>query len=301
MSFLRYIENLMRLVRNIFYVKILFLIIGKKQQRKKHYVSLCLIFKNEAKFLREWIEYYLILGVDHFYLYNNNSTDDYQKVLKPYINQGIVTLTEWPELPGQMSSYNHCIEKFSSETNWIGFIDADEFICPLQYENIPEWLTKYQKLPSVFIFWKMFGSNGIIHEDEERPIIEQFTVCGDMIRSAKVFLNTDWSHRVKNFRMPHAIHFKGLGTVVQKHAHLLFSLVKSVKNDEKIDIQMNHYYVKSYDHYVRTKATRGDVLKNHENIYKLQRFFEVEEQAYRSDYHIFKYLVKVKLALKDKS
>ena len=38
---------------------------------KKYKISICGIFKNESCFLKEWIEYHEILGVEHFYLYNN--------------------------------------------------------------------------------------------------------------------------------------------------------------------------------------------------------------------------------------
>ena len=70
---------------------------GRKDKREMKYrLSLCLIFKNEAPFLKEWIDYHTIVGVDHFYLYNNNSDDNYKEVLEPYIRQGIVTLIEWP-------------------------------------------------------------------------------------------------------------------------------------------------------------------------------------------------------------
>mgnify|MGYP002522247983 CR=1 FL=1 len=44
---------------------------------KKYRISICGIFKNESRFLKEWMEYYVMIGVDHFYMYNNNSEDDY--------------------------------------------------------------------------------------------------------------------------------------------------------------------------------------------------------------------------------
>ena len=62
---------------------------GKVDTRqRKHRVALCLIFKNEAPFLKEWLDYHLALGVDHFYLYNNNSDDDFREVLRPYATGG---------------------------------------------------------------------------------------------------------------------------------------------------------------------------------------------------------------------
>lgn len=297
---MRTLENIIRYVRNLIWVKIIFPIFGRKQKKKKYYASICAIFKNEGKYFREWIEYYLITGIEHFYLYNNNSEDNYKKVLKPYVDQGIVTLIDWPEKPGQMSAYNHCIKEFSDETNWIGFIDLDEFVCPVKFDTIPEWLNKYQKLPSVYMHWRLFSSSGIIEENEKLTTIEQFTVCGGLIRSSKVFLNTDWSKRVKNFKTPHAIRFKGIGLITQKHADLLFSLRKELKDDSKIEVQMNHYYVKSFDYFVNNKCVRGDVLKDKAGIYDIPKFFYIENQCYRADFHIFKYLVKLKLKLNQK-
>ena len=52
----------------------------------KYDLAVCAIFKNEARFLKEWIEFYKLIGVEHFYLYNNFSNDNYQDVLQPYIN-----------------------------------------------------------------------------------------------------------------------------------------------------------------------------------------------------------------------
>ena len=67
------------------------------QEAKKYNFSICAIFKNEAPYLKEWIEYHLIFGVDHFYLYNVGSHDSFQSILKPYINKGLVTYIDWPE------------------------------------------------------------------------------------------------------------------------------------------------------------------------------------------------------------
>ncbi len=63
----------------------------------KYYLSICAIFKNEAAYLGEWIEFHRLAGVEHFYLYNNLSDDNYFSVLKYYIDKGTVTLRDWPE------------------------------------------------------------------------------------------------------------------------------------------------------------------------------------------------------------
>ena len=67
----------------------------------KYKASLCLIFKDEAPYLKEWLEYHLLIGIDHFYLYNNNSSDNYLEVLGPYIEDGTVTLINYQKNYGK--------------------------------------------------------------------------------------------------------------------------------------------------------------------------------------------------------
>lgn len=43
--------------------------ISVETQEKKYNVSICAIFKNEAPYLKEWIEFNNIVGVNHFYMY----------------------------------------------------------------------------------------------------------------------------------------------------------------------------------------------------------------------------------------
>ena len=63
----------------------------------QHELSVTAIFRDEAPYLREWIEYHKLLGVEHFYLYNNLSQDKCNEVLAPYVKNGEVDLIEWPE------------------------------------------------------------------------------------------------------------------------------------------------------------------------------------------------------------
>ncbi len=57
-----------------------------------HYLAACLLFKDAASYLDEWLRFHLRVGVDHFYLYDNDSMDDYESVVRPFVNAGRVTL-----------------------------------------------------------------------------------------------------------------------------------------------------------------------------------------------------------------
>lgn len=55
----------------------------------RKYLSICAIFRNEADYLKEWIEFHRLVGVEHFFLYNNFSEDAYLSILGDYIGQGL--------------------------------------------------------------------------------------------------------------------------------------------------------------------------------------------------------------------
>ena len=45
------------------------------------------MFKNESYIIEQWIQHYLLEGVNHFYLIDNGSTDDYECKIKKYMNK----------------------------------------------------------------------------------------------------------------------------------------------------------------------------------------------------------------------
>src|SRR6266705_5250077 len=74
----------------------------------QYYLAACAIFRNEAAYLEEWLNFHLGVGVEHFYLYENRSTDDFRTVLPPFLERGVFTLTDWPKAQGQKAAYLHC-------------------------------------------------------------------------------------------------------------------------------------------------------------------------------------------------
>ena len=161
----RLIDIVYLIITNTFIRFSLLLRNASEKNRKTYYFSLCAIFKNEAPYFKEWIEYHRMLGVDHIYLYNNFSTDNYMDILTPYIEEGYVTLTDWPYEMSQIPAYEHCYEHYRNETFWLMFLDLDEFICPIYKTNIKEWIKPFEKYPSVLMYWLMFGTNGIVKAD----------------------------------------------------------------------------------------------------------------------------------------
>ena len=61
-----------------------------------------MLVRNEARYLAEWLAYHRLVGIDHVYLYDNNSTDveELRAVTRPFVDSGFLTLHDWsrPEL-----------------------------------------------------------------------------------------------------------------------------------------------------------------------------------------------------------
>ena len=281
------------------FYRLLFSISRKKYNQKRYTFSICSIFKNEAPYMKEWIEYYLLIGVDHFYLYNNNSEDDYKSVLQHYIDKGIVTLTEWPEIPGQISSYKHWYENYRHETNWCSFLDLDEFICPLKDINIKDWLKKHNKYPLYAIYWKMFGTSGIIKPDKNKLVIEQYTNSWDKFASAtKVIYNTDYDIERFFTSMMHKfnVRYKGLSIPpINMFGYFINHWEIHRHGNKESDIQCNHYWSKSYSEYLE-KHKRGDAVWDEGKSRRNNEMFLWHEHFNRSmDYNIQRFLIELKL------
>ena len=288
-------------IQSLYWRMLLILPPVNKSANKKYQISICGIFKNEAPFIKEWIEYHMLLGVEHFYLYNNNSEDNFIQVLQPYITTGIVTLIDWPTIPGQQASYEDFYKKYRHETQWVSFLDLDEFICPLKYLDIPSWLQKFKKYPIIMIYWKMFGTSGHLEHDYSKLVIEQYINSWDKLTDiGKLFYNTDYD--ICNFfkGMMHSFEVSHLGAhipPINQYGYFVKYNIHRYNNKED-EIQCNHYWSKAYINY-EAKHKRGSAAFG--KSWKTFEKFLLHENFNRgSDYSIFRYLIQLKLKMTNK-
>lgn len=298
------IKCLYRLVRYFFY-RLLLALIKVEPGEKKYKVSVCAIFKNEGPYLKEWIEFNHIVGIDHFYMYNNNSDDEFRSVLNPYIESGLVTLIEWPYDQKQMECYQDCIERFSSESNWIGFIDIDEFIVPKSTNSIYDFLRPFEKnRGSVNIYWRLYGSSARMDRDLNGLVAEDFVVCWRKYCDiGKCFYNTAFGFD-KNTSRNKCLHhmfwanWKGINIPPVNIFDKICVEGFNFAHTDSFPIQINHYFTKSYKEYL-IKKSKGDVyfqINPHDEEY----FYEHEMKCSSTDYSAYKYLIKLKLKMGDR-
>lgn len=151
----------------------------------KYYSAVLAVFKNESSFLPEWLDHYLNRGIDHIYLLNDHSTDDFYNKIEKFIDSGFVTLKNVEEkdldknIPWRQSYlYNKYFKETLQQTFWIGVFDLDEFFYCTRFKNINKILKFYENSSYVELLadWYWFGSNG--HVEQPENIVSSFIKRG---------------------------------------------------------------------------------------------------------------------------
>lgn len=221
-----------------------------------YFLSCLAIFKNEAVNLREWIEHYLWQGVEHFYLINNGSTDNYKEVLEPY--QNVISLFERPERYVQKKHYNEIFNTYiKGNSKWLAVVDLDEFFyCNRKLpivKTVADLLLYYapeeHAWGGLYSAWKLFGSSGIVHHPYGR-VRESFVYRSDGCWQPKGIVLVD---KVRTLD----IHI---------HDH-----EGEVCYGEFL--RLNHYAIQSQEFYSKVKMTRGDATHEPSNTIRDVNYF----------------------------
>ncbi len=134
-----------------------------------HQVSTVACARWETQAITEWLLYHRSIGFDHVYLYCNDDdpAELYAEVL-PFL-QGdapFVTFRHYPFQGQQFQMYMHCLRAHKDESEWVMFLDIDEFLCIRETNSIKAFLREVpDDWDSIALNWQMFGNNGY----KERP------------------------------------------------------------------------------------------------------------------------------------
>ncbi|XP_011016254.1 PREDICTED: UPF0392 protein RCOM_0530710-like [Populus euphratica] len=99
-----------------------------KSNTGKYGLCACTMLWNQASFLREWIIYHAWLGIERWFIYDNNSDDEVQEVIDELnLHKYKITRHAWPWVKTQEAGFSHCALRAKHECKWLGFFDVDEF------------------------------------------------------------------------------------------------------------------------------------------------------------------------------
>jgi hypothetical protein len=205
-------------------------------------VALAAIVKDEEDYIVDWICYHTSIGVDHFFVYDNGSTDRTRDLLIKFVNGGLVTLISWPMRGGQVDAYSHAIKLLSGNTEWLGFLDVDEFLVMHQHQEVYELLSSLDA-DQLLLPWRNFPYSG----HNSAP-------------GGATLENFCWAYRIAPGAVTQVKHFVRPEMVTQVTAHFSFikgdrtklptgeahPLSHAIVSPTYAGAQINHYATRSF-------------------------------------------------------
>lgn len=269
-------------------------------------LALAAIFRDQAPYLVEWLEFHKLMGVDHFILYNNLSNDNYLEVLRPYIERGEVQLIDWsfdyntPNLNHhdawihiQLSAYDDAINRLKGNTKWLAIIDTDEFLHPVVKNNLLDFLKDYEEFGGVCAYWQIFGTGNV-----EKILPGQLMIETLIRKAPPLYKEND---RIKTIFKPervvkainaHFFEFKPPFFAVNSNYQRVDLThvdepdeTEEISNSFKIPIiidkiRINHYFARDREYFYKTKiANRNARGFSKESILERERYCNLIEDT----------------------
>lgn len=264
--------------------------ITKLKESNKHfedYLSIVCIAKYEADYVKEWIDYHFLIGVNRIYFYDNESPDYTVKILEPYIESGKLVYNLIKGRARQLDAYNDAIRKYAERTKYIAFIDLDEFLVledetSTLKETIDSIMNKDRRAGGIAVNWCMYGSSR--HETKPNGlVIENFLYRGTPDKRGNNCIKTIANPRIiKKYQHVHYPTYKAgfynideLGKRVDGWSN--------PRSENTKRIRINHYFTKSKEEWIerRSHGKADTVDKNDKRT--LDEFYEHDENDVYDD------------------
>jgi len=226
---------------------------------KPYFLTACAVIKNEYPYVLEWIAFHRLVGVEHFYLYDNGSNDGTYELLEKLsiTKPELITVYDVRHVnPVQLASYTDCLYLHRKDSEWIAFIDVDEFLYSLNYPDLKEFIKSIgffanYNIGAIAAHWYLFGSNG--HTEKTNGlVIERFTRRQpDANLHVKSIVRTDAALSVG--KDPHTFYLIDGFTAVNERGVALPRDYALTKGGTGNSLRCNHYHTKSHAEYIERK------------------------------------------------
>lgn len=225
----------------------------------RYRLAICAVLKDEADDLAEWLAYHANLGVEAFYLYDNDSTDATADIIKAHSQRFNITHYKVSLQPAQALTYRHFFEAHRFDTAWAAMIDGDEFINPVG-GSLQDYLERSDDCAAIAMNWTVFGTSGLISKPDGL-CIESFVKRGrddcDVNAHIKGIVRP---HRVIRYLGPHQQLV--LGHYEDAMGNTVFPMQTKVKPPRHQGLRLHHYALKSREQAERKLARGRPVADN---------------------------------------
>ncbi|HIF05440.1 MAG TPA: hypothetical protein EYQ64_00375, partial [Gemmatimonadetes bacterium] len=160
---------------------------GSSMNKREHFLAFVTRIKHEAPYIREWLEYHLLVGVEHFFLYDMDEGSTQAEALEPYVEAGAVTRIPWSHFEGtrldrkrarfrhnkSSLAHRHFALNFRDRVCWAQKIDGDEFLYPLAGNDVVGPLQAYdpKRVRAVRFPRFNFGTETLVEGIDIMPLV----------------------------------------------------------------------------------------------------------------------------------
>jgi hypothetical protein len=146
---------------------------------KPYHLVAVTIFKDESEFLESWIDHYIKEGVDHFYMLDHGSKDNYLDVIRKYPGNMITLVRDSSSksTPSTHVQREQLLNKFFlkqivRDANWVMVLGIDDYVYPSSFRTcIGNVLNGMEpSVQTVVLPWKLFGSK-VLENNTPQDII----------------------------------------------------------------------------------------------------------------------------------
>lgn len=241
----------------------------------KDRLSIVAIAKNEAEYIEEWVVFHKVVGVDKIYLYDNDSNDNMKEILLPYMESGFVIYNEIHGVKWQYDAYNDALERYGNDTQYMAFIDCDEFLIPGVFgqsiaDMVESVLDKNCNAGGLAVNWCMYGSSGHTKKPEGL-LIENFMWRENISkRAANSCIKTIVKPGcTKYFKHPHFPVYRIGYYGINSSGKIVLGAYNNLI-DYSI-LRINHYFTKSMEQWIKRRAIG---MADRDDARSIQEFYD---------------------------
>ena len=234
-------------------------------------VVICALARNENQYINDWVNWYVSLGFDKIYLYDNNDVDS------PFVGDYIERKDKVKIINIRGQHFDRLQQKvytdfYNNNTfDWVLFVDIDEYLTGI--DNIHDFLRKHKQSFQIRIKWKLFGDDNLIERDMSIPVYKAFTKevtqslnrnlvdKGNLERQGKMIIKGGLPNVI--ITSPHFGSFKTRNNVIPSvlpSGRLCFSKVAINEFYGQETVYINHYMTKSLSEFIKQKWKRTDAV-----------------------------------------
>ena len=280
---------------------LLFILSNRKKNIK---VALCTMGKQENLYVKEFISYYIRLGIDKIFIYDNNDINTeqisdmienrYRKYIKIY-NPKILKLFY------QRQQFTDCYAKNKDKYDWLLMVDMDEFLY-IKKNSLKNYLLKpvFNKCDFIKFHWIIPSDNNHLYY-KNKPLFKRFkgpyrsspfikSIIRGKIKKLKYMVHSPFKSPFRNISCNNIgkkinnkkINIEYINNINIKKAYIIHYKYKSTEEYINKIKRGYHGWTKSYIYKTRIKSYFKDNKITKEKI----KFFEKELKINLSNYNI---------------